>query len=193
VAAEGRVYDFFDETMLSTAPEKCEKYALSCDYGTANPFSLGLWGLRGGVWYRLREYYYDSRREGRQKTDTEYVSALRELAGGLNIGAVVVDPSAASFIEALRREGLPVVKADNDVRSGIRITADMLRNGSLVICRGCLDAVREFGLYCWDESVQGRDAPVKRSDHAMDDIRYFAVYAAGLAAGGGFAAAWAER
>jgi hypothetical protein len=74
VAAEGRVYDFFDETMLqSPPPEDCEKFAMSCDYGTANPFSLGLWGLKGGVWYRLREFYYDSRREGRQKTDAEYV------------------------------------------------------------------------------------------------------------------------
>jgi hypothetical protein len=73
VAAEGRVYDFFDETMLRPPPEDCEKFAMSCDYGTANPFSLGLWGQPDGVWYRLREFYYDSRREGRQKTDAEYV------------------------------------------------------------------------------------------------------------------------
>ena len=28
------------------------------------------------MWYRVDEYYYDSRTEGRQKTDEEYVDAL---------------------------------------------------------------------------------------------------------------------
>lgn len=191
VAAEGRVYDFFDETLLRDAPEECTAYAMSCDYGTANPFSLGLWGLRDGVWYRVAEYYYDSRRAGRQKTDAEYVRAVARLAAGRPLRYIVVDPSAASFIQALRRAGYPAVKADNDVCSGIRTAADLLRSGALVICRGCGDAIREFGLYCWDGGAVGRDAPVKQNDHAMDDIRYFAVSVAG--GRDGFAAAWAER
>lgn len=192
VAAEGRIYDFFDETMLQKPPEGCTRYAMSCDYGTANPFSLGLWGCKNGVWYRLREYYYDSRKAGRQKTDAEYVAETKRLAGDLKLSYIVVDPSAASFIEALARADMPAVKADNDVVAGIRTTADMLKNGRLVICRGCADAVREFGLYCWGESAGGRDAPVKHNDHAMDEIRYFAVSVAEEGRGG-FAAAWAER
>lgn len=193
VAAEGRVYDFFDESYLRKPPGKCEKYAMSCDYGTANPFSLGLWGLKDGVWYRLREYYYDSRKAGSQKTDAEYAAELRKLAEGLPVSFITVDPSAASFIETLRREELPARKADNDVTGGIRLAADMLKNGRLVICEGCLDAVREFGLYCWDENSAGRDAPLKQNDHAMDEIRYFAAEISRSGGGGGFAAAWAER
>ena len=54
-----------------------EDYAVSCDYGTATPASFGLWGKRDGVWYRLKEYYYDSKSEGRQKTDAEYVRELK--------------------------------------------------------------------------------------------------------------------
>lgn len=176
VATEGRVYDFFDEGFVKEPPAgTCERYAVSCDYGTANPASFGLWGLRGGIWYRLRETYYDSRKEGRQKTDAEYVRDLNVLLNGKRPRFVVVDPSAASFIEALRREGLPVVRANNDVLTGIRITADLLRSGKLVICRGCDDSVREFSLYQWDERSPGRDVPIKRDDHAMDDIRYFAM------------------
>ena len=64
---------------------------------------------------------------------------------------VVVDPSAASFIEALRRSGLTVRKADNRVLSGIRVTAGGLKSGRLVICKGCDAALREFGLYRWDK------------------------------------------
>ena len=82
-----------------------EQWCISCDYGTVNPASFGLWGLRDGVWYRVKEFYYDSRREGRQKTDGEYARDLEQLAGGRTIRRVVIDPSAASFIELLRRQG----------------------------------------------------------------------------------------
>ena len=180
VAAQGRVYDFFDESFVREKPDgPFGQYAVSCDYGTANPASFGLWGRMDGVWFRLEEYYFDSRREGRQKTDEEYVCDLVELIGGRPVSAVVIDPSAASFIEACARRGLPVVKANNDVISGIRLTADLLKSGRLVICSGCSDAIREFSLYCWDESSSGRDAPLKQNDHAMDDIRYFASTVAG--------------
>ncbi len=194
VASSGRVYDFFDESFVRAAPEgELEEYAVSCDYGTANPSSFGFWGRRGDVWFRLREYYYNSREEGRQKTDAEYVAALLQLCGGKRMRAVVVDPSAASFIEALRREGLPVLKADNDVLSGIRLTADLLKAGKLVICEDCTDAIREFSLYAWDERRADRDAPIKLFDHAMDDIRYFAATVARPGGAGCFAATFVER
>ena len=147
-----------------------EEWRVSCDYGTANPTSMGLWGLRSGVWYRVDEFYYDGRKEGRQKTDREYVEALERLATGRCIRRVIVDPSAASFIAALRQAGWPAESARNDVLEGIRVTADLLRQGKLVICTPCRDAIREFSLYCWDQRAVG-DKVVKRFDHAMDDIR----------------------
>ncbi len=192
VVAEGRVYDFFDESYVGEPPEDAEKWRISCDYGTVNPASFGLWGLKGGVWYRVAEYYYDSRRAGRQKTDGEYAADLRGLAGGREIELVVVDPSAASFIEVLRREGWRVIKAENEVISGIRLTAQLLREGRLVICRGCEDALREFNLYCWDKKA-GEDRVIKEHDHAMDEIRYFAGTVAGRRLGGYFEVGFVER
>lgn len=184
-ATEGLVYDFFSESMMLPPPERCEAWRVSCDYGTVNPASFGLWGRSGETWYRVAEYYYDSKAEGRQKTDGEYAGDLLRLAGGRALEAVVVDPSAASFMEALRREGLPVQKADNQVLSGIRTTAELLRSGKLVICKGCSAAEREFSLYRWDRDA-GEDKVCKENDHAMDDIRYFAMSLKeeiGLAAG----------
>lgn len=87
---------------------------------------------------------------------------------------MIVDPSAASFIAALRQAGWPAESARNNVMEGIRVTADLLRQGKLVICTPCRDAIREFSLYCWDQRAVG-DKVVKRFDHAMDDIRYFAA------------------
>ena len=179
--ARGLVYDFFDAARdVKRAPEgEMEAYVISVDYGTANPCSMGLWGLKGGVWYRIEEYYYASRRTGVQRTDQEYVEALGQLAAGRPIREIVVDPSAASFIAALRQAGYRVRKADNDVLYGIRITADLLKQGRVVICEGCSDCLREIALYRWSEEGGGRDAPRKEEDHAMDDMRYFCVSAAG--------------
>ena len=190
VLPEGRVYDFFAEDMLCDAPGDCSEHIVSCDYGTKNPSSFGLWGKSGETWYRLREYYYDGRREGRQKTDEEYVAELARLCGDITPQRVIVDPSAASFIEALSRAGYSVEKADNDVLRGIRLTASYLKSGRIRICRGCDDALREFYRYRWDDRA-GREAPLKQHDHAMDEIRYFAAGISKLAQPIG--AAWVER
>ncbi len=173
-ATEGLVYDFFRPELMQPPPEGCARWRVSCDYGTVNPASFGLWGEKDGRWYRVDEYYFDSKAEGRQKTDGEYVEDLLRLAGGRTLEQVVVDPSAASFLEALRRRGLPVVRADNRVLTGIRVTAELLKRGELVICAGCSAAAREFGLYRWDRTG-GEDRVYKEHDHAMDDIRYFAM------------------
>ena len=173
VASEGLVYPFFKDDMLCDVPRNCEKYYVSCDYGTVNPSSFGLWGLCDGVWYRIDEYYYSSRKEGAQKTDEEYYAALEKLTDGRSISAVICDPSAASFITLIRKHGkFRCIAAKNDVLDGIRRVSDALRGGKIKICRGCLDAAREFSLYRWDTSAV-RDTPVKENDHAMDDIRYF--------------------
>ena len=193
-AAEGLVYDFFDpERDAADAPgDGFSAWRISADYGTVNPASFGLWGLREGVWYRTGEFYYDSRKMGRQRTDAEYAEDLERLAGGREIQRVIVDPSAASFIEVLRRRGFRVVRADNDVVDGVRVTADLLREGRIVICKPCGDCLREIAQYCWEQRGE-RDAPRKKDDHAMDDLRYFAMDLAGDREEDGFLALAVER
>ena len=44
-----------------------------------------------------------------------------------------------------------------------------------MICNSCEDCLREIALYRWSEETSGRDAPHKDNDHAMDDMRYFAM------------------
>lgn len=190
VAAEGRVYDFYDTASAPDAPTGgFEKWWISCDYGTVNPASFGLWGKKDGTYFRVKEFYFDSRREGRQMTDGEYAEEVRKLAAGREIAAVVADPSAASFMEVLRRNGFRVVKGKNDVLSGIRITADLLKSGTLVICRDCRDCLREMDEYVWDDG----DKVKKEHDHAMDDMRYFAATVVGAKPDGGFLAVAVER
>lgn len=89
--------------------------------------------------------------------------------------AVVVDPSAASFIVELRQAGFAVQAADNDVLDGIRQTAKQLQTGGLIFSSSCLHTLDEFQAYIWDEkaALHGEDKPVKENDHCMDAVRYF--------------------
>ena len=192
VQAEGRVYDFFTEEMTGVPPENCDKWYISCDYGTVNPMSMGLWGRCRGIWYRVKEFYFDSRAQMRQMTDGEYAKTLETLAGDRTITAVIVDPSAASFLELLRRRGWRVQKANNDVISGIRLTSDCLKTGKIVIGPGCTDCLREMEEYVWDLKDGSKDKVRKEHDHAMDDMRYFVSTVLGERQGG-FAACTVER
>ena len=176
VLAEGLIYPMFGEGCLVDNPPQGGRYYISCDYGTLNPFSAGLWCWDGKTATRVAEYYYSGRQEQRHKTDEDYYTALEQLAGKLDkpVQAVIVDPSAASFIEVIRRhKRFPVRKAKNDVLAGINTTARFLQDGTIKIHRSCSACIREFGLYRWDEKTE-TDRPVKENDHAMDDIRYFA-------------------
>lgn len=179
VAVDGLVYPMFDPALHvvdNVPPAALHQGAwfVSVDYGTVNPCSMGLWLLFQDTAYRVNEYFYDSRAPGNaQKTDEEHYQALVRLVGSRQVQRVVVDPSAASFKETIRRHGrFPVWDADNSVLDGIRVTATLLKAGKIKFLPGCKDCISEFGLYRWDPDAQ-RDAVLKEFDHAMDDVRYF--------------------
>ncbi len=175
VATDGLVYPEAAQGKYIEKPpvKNFESYYVSCDYGTVNPTSMGLWGLYRGVWYRFEEFYYSSRLEGRQLTDEEYYEHLLNFTDGRKIEAVIIDPSAASFIQCIRRHGkFKVIPAKNDVTVGIRRVQSAFRQGQIIVSPVCKAAVKEFSLYRWDEA-SGKDTPKKENDHAMDEIRYF--------------------
>lgn len=171
--AEGLIYPMFNDSCIVDELPEAGEYYISCDYGTLNPFSAGLWCVNSGRAVRVAEYYYSGRDKQYQLTDEEYYAEVEKLAGDKNIRHIIVDPSAASFIACIKKHGrFSVRKAKNDVMYGIRLTSAMLRAGAIKIGSDCGDAIREFGLYRWDEGST-EDKPIKENDHAMDDIRYF--------------------
>lgn len=175
VVAEGLVYPMFSKekhVKNIEIPNEGQFY-ISVDYGSLNPCSMGLWYVSGSRAHRVREFYHDGRRTHTIMTDTEYYEALETLAGTYPIQYVVVDPSASSFIEVIRRNGrFSVKKADNDVIKGIRRTAMILSEERLTFSPECENILREFSEYAYDEEAN-TDKVVKESDHAMDDMRYF--------------------
>ena len=174
VVAEGLIYPMFgDHCVSKTEPRQYSRYLASMDYGIQNPTSIGIWGLCNGVWYRVKEYYHSGRETGQQKTDQQYYDELEKLAGDLPVEKLIIDPSATSFIALVnQKHRFKVWRANNDVIDGIQHTAACLQEGTIRINDCCKNAIKEFGLYRWDEKA-GDDKPIKENDHAMDEIRYF--------------------
>ena len=181
--AEGLVYPNYEKAVVEASSlvsvEFYDQWVLSVDYGTQNATAALLFGRRGNSWVLFREYRYSGRDTGRQKTDAEYVEDMLQLVHDISCPngdaiEVIIDPSAASFIEAMRRTGrFKVRKADNDVLNGIRCTAVAMSSGKLYISNSCEGTIKELQGYIWDTSRDDVERPVKVEDHCMDAMRYF--------------------
>lgn len=180
--AEGIIYDMFSEERHVKPILEYVRLLIdggryvSIDYGTQNATVFLLWNKgRDGKWYCIREYYYSGRDKGVQKTDSEYAEDLIRFLDGSPVKAVIVDPSAASFIAELNKRGFTVIQADNDVEDGIRLVAMLLNTERLAFSQSCKNTIMEFASYIWDPKAaeRGEDKPIKQHDHAMDAVRYF--------------------
>ncbi|WP_291650013.1 PBSX family phage terminase large subunit [Clostridium sp.] len=179
VVAEGVIYDMFDKTkhILETITDLItDTYYVSCDYGTQNATVFLLWCKnREGKWICVKEYYYSGRDEVNQKTNTQYADDLKKFLGNIKPKAIIIDPSAASFIAELKKRGYKIKKAKNDVIDGIRFVASLLNKEEIAFSKECKNTILEFNSYIWDvkASEKGEDKPIKQHDHAMDAVRYF--------------------
>jgi len=178
VLAEGVIYDMWEDGIhaVDEIPKKFNRYLLGVDYATGNPTAFMLFGQLGQKLYIIDEYYWDSAKTGRQKTDAEYSKDLKEFIKDRNPQAICIDPSAKSFILQLRRDGVSGIKpADNSVIDGIRNVANHLKSGRLFVYKkNCPNLLKEISSYVWDLKAQerGEDKPIKASDHALDAARY---------------------
>lgn len=178
--AEGTVYDFFEEKVhiIEHANGLANYYVVGIDYGTTNPCAFALIGYNPSIYPNIwleDEYYYDSEKEHRQKTDSEYADDLKNFIKGKNVDRIFIDPTAVSFKTELMRGGVAnLFDAENDVLDGIRFQSKLIANGTYKICRRCKNAVKEYLSYRWDPKSKqfGIDKPLKQNDHLLDAQRY---------------------
>jgi len=181
--AEGSIFDFFDRKIYVTRrpPAAAEYWIASIDYGASNPFCCLLIGVSTGrytqtgkkLWVE-KEYYWDPKREGRQKTNSEFAQDVYELLEPYAVKSLYCEPSAESFQLELRRKGMHVVDANNDVENGIQVMVSEMKKGNLFICEDCPNTIREIEGYVWDPkaALRGDDQPLKKDDHSVDALRY---------------------
>jgi hypothetical protein len=174
--SEDLLYDQKDEPAGLRTPGCYQQRIIAVDYGTANPMVfLDIYDDGRRFWV-VREYYWDSVAEMRQKTDAEYADDLAAFIGAYNDAKVIVDPSAASFKAELTKRGIWQVDADNEVNEGIRIVSMVLNQRLVRFCRQTTPkTVQEMQTYAWDSKAaqRGEEKPLKLHDHGPDAFRYF--------------------
>jgi len=185
--AEGSIFDFFDRQfhVVSRPPRAADYWILGVDYGTNNAFAAVLIGVCCGrytqsapiVWAE-KEYYWDHRTRGYQKSSSEFADDLKRWIEPYSVQSIYIDPSAANFRLDLQKRGMHPVNADNDVNDGIVKMISMLKGdqktGQLYICSECENLIREMQGYVWHPKCaeKGEDQPLKMNDHAVDALRY---------------------
>lgn len=190
-AAEGRVFSFFDTDpekgyVVQKVPDEYRMFLLGLDYGISNPFAASLWGLSGGVWYVLKEFYWDSVKERKQKTNAEYIEDLARLCTWKEKPrypeAVLVPPEEPGFQRELKQCKHPqlnsVKDADNKIMPGIEDLTTLFALGKLKISQQCPMTVWGINDLLWDQKKQqqGIDMFMKGGsgspDHVCDMMRY---------------------
>lgn len=181
--AEGAIFDFFDRDIhvLKKPPCAAEYFIASIDYGISNAFACVIIGVSTGkytqsskkLWVE-KEYYWDCKVKGRQKINSEFANDMQDFLEPYGVRAIYIDPSALAMKLELQRRGMHIVEANNDVQYGIETMCSEMAKGNLYVLDSCPNLIREIEGYIWDEkkSAQGDDAPVKKSDHAVDAMRY---------------------
>lgn len=185
--AEGSIFDFFDRRLhvVDRPPRAADYWILGIDYGTSNAFAAVLIGINSGrsnqsapIMWVEKEYYWDYKREGYQKTSSEFADDIKRFIEPYSVKSIYIDPSAANFRLDLQKRGMHPVNAENDVNDGILKMIKLLKgdrkDGQLYICKECVNLIREIEGYVWHPKCieRGEDEPLKQNDHAIDALRY---------------------
>ena len=181
--AEGAIFDFFDRSVhvVKEPPRAAEYWIAAIDVGQIHPFACLLIGVSTGKYTQTgkcmwveKEYFWDSKAKGRQKTLSEFANDVEEFLEPYAVKNIYIDPSAEAFHLELRRKNMHVVHANNDVINGITYTASEMCKGNLFILENCMNTIRQLEGYVWDSraSMRGEDKPIKVEDDCCDCLRY---------------------
>lgn len=183
----GRVYSEFDVNIHVIEPFDVPfnwQDNISIDTGLNNPTSVHWYAVDGdGTVYVIAEHYEAG------KDVTYHANRIKEISKQHNWHtdrygklSCLIDSAASqrtlasstSVCELFTEQGINVnPKVNKDMFSGINRVKSFLMplDGSpkLYIFSNCVNLIREFKSYYWGNE----DLPVKRDDHALDELRYY--------------------
>ena len=185
----GLVYSEFDPSVHIIPPFRVPEdwqAGISIDPGLNNPLSCHFYcvDFDGNV-YVVAEHY-----EAGKNIDY-HAARILEIAGSLNwkrgfsgrletlIDSAALQKTLASpksVAELFYEKGIATnTRVDKDVFSGINRVKSLLRGTDgkthLFVFESCVNMIREFKTYKWGAG----DSPIKKDDHAMDELRYFVM------------------
>lgn len=183
----GLVYSEFDESVNVIEPFKIPKEwydNISIDPGLNNPLSAHWYAVDyDGNIYVIEESY-----EPRQTVEY-HAEKIKRICEKLNwpkasngMYSALIDSAANQktlsapkcVTELFYENGILVnPRVNKDLYSGINRVKSYIKNAQglskLFIFKNCVNMIREIKGYFWGNN----DSPIKRDDHAMDDLRYY--------------------
>ncbi|MBE7082687.1 MAG: hypothetical protein E7378_03335 [Clostridiales bacterium] len=183
----GQVYSEFDESVNVIEPFNVpiDWYDnISIDPGLNNPLSAHWYAVDyDGNIYVIAEHY-----ETRQTVE-HHAGKIKAICDRLGwhkasngMYSAIIDSAAnqrtlsspKNVVELFYDYGILVnPKVNKDLYSGVNRVKSYLKSADgtsrLYIFKNCTNMIREIKGYFWGNS----DAPIKKDDHAMDDLRYY--------------------
>ena len=168
---EGMIYSQWDDSMIVDPFDIPDDWPRSAaiDFGFNHP-TAAVWCAINpdGVYYLYREY---RRAETLLVQHFEAISSLSQKEPSSYLW--YADPSAKQGIAELRRLGLPLVPANNEVQAGIDTLSTLMATRRFKVFRGCKAWLDEVEGYVWDKKDDlPTDKPLKANDDLMDATRY---------------------
>jgi hypothetical protein len=175
---QGLVYDCFSEennTIDSVSLPTETRYFAAVDWGYSDPFVLLIVAITPSNDLFIVSEHYKAEMEIEQ---IKFLCQSRyKQYPWLNCWA---DPSQPGMISMLNAAGIPVVKADNDIMSGVAKTYSMLKNGKLKFVKNkapfTMDEIDQYHYPEPQDLKPDQDAkvvkPVDANNHGMDALRY---------------------
>ena len=179
----GPVYTEFDENVHVIEPFDVPfdwQDVLSIDPGLKNPLSCHWYAVDydGNVYVVAEHYMAGLDVETHAKAIKEISNKIgwhKDFSGRLK---ALIDPAAnqktlaysKSVAELFFENGINVqTNVNKDLFTGINRVKSYLKSNRLYIFKNCVNLIREIKGYRWGNE----DVPVKKDDHALDELRYY--------------------
>jgi predicted phage terminase large subunit-like protein len=134
----------------------------------------------GKTAWQTREYYWDSSREGSQKTDAQYagdlIKFIESSRASTHSPRVILKKGTTGFFQELINHGLWVTENaedDAEVIAGIRTVSNAFAAKQMRIHRSCANTIREHQIYCWnpEKQAQGIEQPLPAHGFTCSALR----------------------
>ncbi len=178
---EGLVYDCFDDQENTIDPflfPSGTKFIAGVDWGTTAPFSLTVRAITPkGEHFQPSEVYKTG------LTISTMIKVAQDLKRVYPIEMFYCDPSSPGYIMEFNNAGLTSTPADNQIRLGIDLHYQLIKERRFKLFRGDnRHSIDEYETYHYPSDREiSQDTkivdnlPIKQNDHAMDSARYVTI------------------
>lgn len=184
-SGSGPVYPEFDENVHVIEPFSVPiewQDALSIDPGLKNPLSCHWYAVDfDGNIYVVAEHFAAG------LSVEEHAAAIKEISDKIGWHRDMNGKISAFIDSAANQHTLACAKSvselfydcginvnanvNKDLFSGINRVKSYFKNNKIFIFKNCVNLISELKTYWWGNG----DAPVKKDDHALDELRYYVM------------------